>query len=182
VLGRRWLTRAGVAVALLVVVSGALLVRRSTAARLVLPAPMNDITEQIPGYRYPTMVHGGLTFCLDKPGQVHVTSVVRSDGSLDVAGWAVHEYFGGSMAGDAVGTLAANGLARSPDPLTFGCSGNESEPSLYELLVELHATPRTTVSSGFTIRYLSDGDAGELTIPDRVIMCADPVDSLCHAT
>jgi len=98
----------------------------------------------------------------------------------DVTGWAVHDYFGGLMAGDALGTLAANGLDHSTDPLTFVCRGNEHETALYELLVELRATPRPSVSSGFTIHYVSDGETGELTIPYRVIICADPSDPKCH--
>ncbi len=51
---------------------------------------------------------------------------------------------------------------------------------MYELLVELRATPRTSVSSGFTIHYVSDGEPGELTIPYRVIICANPTDPKCQ--
>jgi len=127
---RKTFARAGIGVALvaLLAVTGLLFLRRPSPAQLIVPGHMNDVTEVDPGYRYPTMVLGGVTFCLDKPGRVHVTSVVRSDGSLDVTGWAVHEYFGGVMAGDALGTLAANGLNHSPDPLTLCAVGASPNP------------------------------------------------------
>ncbi len=118
-----------------------------------------------------------MTLCLDRPGRVHVTSVVPTDGDLDVTGYALAVHATPDFAGDLDKTLTEAGISPGPDPLTVVC--RDALGGSYELLVELRAGTRSTASSGFTVKYVSEGQPGELELPYRVIMCLHPGDSAC---
>lgn len=147
-----------------------------SGAQLILPPgpPAGWVELQQPARPGEPMVHGSYVVCLDRPGNVKVTSVGFASGDIDVTGWALRPNpgpLGKEYAGDWGGeTLASRDIANT-DVLTAEC---DEKASGYEVVMQLRAGKVSTQGKGVLVRYTSDGSEGSLTIPDRVVLCVRP--------
>ena len=147
--------------------------------QLVTPG-VRQVTVKVPGWRYEDVLVGtGSTTCLTGRGSVKLLSVRAAAGSLKFRRYGfvpVATLPKRTMIGTAIGTFTANGISTGPRVLSLSCAVTQG----YELVLEIHATKRTTSATGVLIRYSRpDGSVGQLTIPFTIVMCARDGDARC---
>jgi hypothetical protein len=139
-------------------------------AQLVIPGPPSDggVTVQLPAKQGQSYVHGSFPVCLDKPGEVKVTSVEFKSGKAEITGWALRPTPDSEFAGDRPGATLASRHIENTDVLTRVC---DNRGNSYELVLQLRAGTSNTDGDGVVVRYTSDGDEGSLELPDRIVLC-----------
>jgi hypothetical protein len=142
-------------------------------AELVIPGPPvgGGVTVQLPAKKEQSYVHGSFPVCLDKPGEVKVTSVEFKSGKAKITGWALRPTPESEFAGDRPGATLASRHIENTDVLTRVC---DNQGNSYELVLQLRAGTSNTDGDGVVVRYTSDGDEGSLELPDRVVLCVQP--------
>jgi hypothetical protein len=137
------------------------------------------VAVQISAREHQSFVHGSYTVCLDRPGEVEVSSVEFESGSLEVTGWALRPTPGPGedLAGDWRGaTLASRGIEHT-EVLTRVCDGQRSS---YELVLQLRSGESSSEGDGIVVHYTSEGREGSLTLSDRVVLCVRPERAACR--
>ncbi|MEP6813947.1 MAG: hypothetical protein ABI873_00175 [Marmoricola sp.] len=126
-----------------------------------------------------TVSIGSMPLCLSRAGRVRVTAVRPVDpvGPLRVTGFAVrpnpywlgHES-GGTMLGDKIGPLTANGFGHS-HIVDVACGKGDTGAG-YELGLQLWRPGRAPVAaSGFRVEYESAGHRARVILPNGVVLC-----------
>ncbi len=139
-------------------------------AKLVMPVEPNYVTSGYPSAAGRSWVHGSLTVCLDRPGEVTVTDVTVLEGDLEVTGWALRDgrlRVNTGFVGDLPGTVASNAIPNT-NAITEVCADNS-----YEVIVQLKAGTKTTEARGFVVHYESSHGERTLELPERLIVCVN---------
>ena len=118
-------------------------------------------------------IFGGVVFCPDRAGRIRIDDVTSTNKGVRVMGFAVRPnpaLSGRMMVGALDRTLAQAGLSSGVGTeLTKPCG--EAFENAFEVVSQLQAGTKTTVSEGFTIHYTSRGRHLELSYPQKIVLC-----------
>lgn len=150
-------------------------------AALTHPPFVRTITEQVDVLGRAGFITGDMMICLDKPGQIRIDSV-KAEGDITVTGFTYQvaaEARGGTLAGTSEHSLAVNGYPVQKGPLTLVCDSTTAGKNLYELIVEIRPSTKSTGVSAFLVNYTSGNDHKTFRYPKTFVLCQHPSDAQC---